>query len=370
MKPSLAERPGGVPSRRPYLDWLRGIGVLIMIEGHALDAWTRVADRERDAYQWAILIAGFGAPLFLFLAGVALSLAAGSRLRKGLSPREVARLALLRGAWILGLAFLFRLQSWIISGGEFPGALLKVDILNVMGVSMMAAAVFWRLGRDDRSRVMVFAAVTAIVAMITPLVREAQWLAAFPDPLERYLRPAAGSSGFTLFPWSGFLTAGAAVGIWLSLTRSRETERRPMALVTALGLAVAGAGYAASFLPALYANSSFWTSSPTFFFLRLGVVIAAVGGGYAITRLWPGAALQEFGRESLFVYWIHVEMAYGVLSTPLHRRLPIEAAFGALILFGVFLFVLVRLKARFVGRGRSPEIRDSGPFRAAQSPVP
>jgi uncharacterized membrane protein len=359
-----------VTLRRPYLDWLRGIGVLIMIEGHALDAWTRVADRGRDAYQWAILVAGFGAPLFLFLAGVALALAAASRLRKGLSQGEVGRMAMRRGAWILGLAFLFRLQSWIISGGGFPDALLKVDILNVMGVSMMAAAAIWRVGGNDLARATWFAVVTTIVAMATPLVREAGWLAVLPDPVERYLRPAPGSSAFTLFPWSGFLTAGAAVGIWLDLTRSREAERNTIAAVTLVGLVVAGAGYAASLLPTLYANSSFWTSSPTFFFIRLGAVIAVTGAAYALTQVRPGTALQEFGRASLFVYWIHVEMAYGVLSTPLHRRLPLEAAFVAIILFGVFLFILVRIKARFVDRGRSPELRDSGPFQAVHSPVP
>jgi uncharacterized membrane protein len=280
----------------------------------------------------------------------------------------VGRIALRRGAWILGLAFLFRLQSWIISGGEFPGTLLKVDILNVMAVSMMGAAAIWRLGRNDLARATLFAAVTVSVAMITPLVREAEWLAILSDPVERYLRPAPGSSAFTLFPWAGFLTAGAAVGMWLD--RSRETERQTISAITAVGLAVVAAGYAASLLPAIYANSSFWTSSPTFFFIRLGVVIAATGAAYAITRVWPGPALVEFGRASLFVYWIHVEMAYGVLSTPLHRRLPLETAFVALILFGVFLFLLVRLKAKFVDRGRSPEVRDAGPFQPVRSPVP
>jgi uncharacterized membrane protein len=361
----------GVPFRRPYLDWLRGIGVLIMIEGHALDAWTRAADRSRDGYQWAILIAGFGAPVFLFLAGVALALAAGSRLRKGLSPREVARLALRRGAWILGLAFLFRLQSWVISGGTFPGALLKVDILNVMGVSMMIAAGLWGLGRGLTSRAAIFGAVTVLIAMLTPIVRATPWLASLPDPLEWYLRPAAGSTTFTLFPWAAFLTGGAAIGVWLDATRSSARspgtpsrrssgERRAILGITVAGIAVAGAGYATSFLPAIYADTGFWTSSPTFFFLRLGVVIASTGVAYALTRLRPMSVLQEFGRASLFVYWIHVEMAYGVLSMPLHRRLPFEAAIVALVLFGMLLFVLVRVKERFAGRGRSPQEPNRG----------
>ncbi len=358
--------------RRPYLDWLRGVAVLIMIEGPALDTWTREADRGRDGYEWAILIAGFGAPLFLFLAGVALALAAGARARKGWSPAQIAKTALGRGAWILGLAFLFRLQSWIISGGVFPQSLLKVDILNVMGVSMIAAAVLWRAGRGPASRAAVYIVVTVVIAMVTPIVRNSSWLAPLPDPLEWYLRPAGASTTFTLFPWAGFLTAGAAVGIWLDLLRSPSSESRGLVAFTAAGFLAAFAGYAASFLPPIYASTSFWTSSPTFFFLRLGFVVASTGLAYQATRLWGSALLQEFGRASLFVYWIHVEMAYGVLSLPLHRRLPFEAALVALALFALLLFALVRLKDRVRGRGRLPEARrsDETPLRPVRTQVP
>lgn len=356
--------------RRPYLDWLRGLGVLIMIEGHALDSWTRVADRGRDGYQWAIIIAGFGAPLFLFLAGVSLALAANSRAGKGLSRSAIARVALQRGAWIFVLAFLFRLQSWLISGGAFPRSLLKVDILNVMGVSLIAAALLWWAGRSPLSRGLLFVGSAIAVTMVTPLVRAAAWLAPLPDPLEWYLRPSPGGTTFTLFPWMAFLLAGAAAGTGLALTRSEGPERRAIAGFTGLGLVVAAAGYAASFLPPIYAQTDFWTSSPTFFFLRLGVVIAATGVAYWATRLWKGGPLLEFGRASLFVYWIHVEMAYGVLSLPLHRRLSFEGALVGLALFCALLFLLVRLKDRFVGRGR-PEARSSGEalLRPARSPV-
>jgi uncharacterized membrane protein len=106
--------------RRPYLDWLRGVAVLIMIEGHSRDSWTRLTDRDRDAYQWLNITAGFGAPIFLFLAGISLALAAGSRRQKGFTESEVGATALRRALVIFSLAFLFRLQSWVISGGPFP----------------------------------------------------------------------------------------------------------------------------------------------------------------------------------------------------------------------------------------------------------
>jgi len=70
-------------SRRAYLDWLRGVAVLIMVEAHTIDSWTRLDDRSRSAYGWALVVGGLGAPVFLFLAGLALVLAIGSRISRG-----------------------------------------------------------------------------------------------------------------------------------------------------------------------------------------------------------------------------------------------------------------------------------------------
>jgi len=61
--------------RRLYLDRARGIAVLAMILAHVLDSWTRSADRGTTAYRNLTILGGFAAPLFLFLAGLALALA-------------------------------------------------------------------------------------------------------------------------------------------------------------------------------------------------------------------------------------------------------------------------------------------------------
>ena len=117
--------------RRGYLDWLRGVAVLIMVEAHTFDAWTATADRATPLYRFFILIGGFGAPAFLFLAGIALSLAIGSRLRKGAEPRAALRLARRRGWQIFGLAFLFRFQSFVISQGAPITLLLRASSPDV-----------------------------------------------------------------------------------------------------------------------------------------------------------------------------------------------------------------------------------------------
>ena len=64
--------------RRAYIDWARGIAVLLMIEAHTIDAWTRLQpDRPTDvAFRDATVLGGFAAPLFLWLAGLAVVLRA------------------------------------------------------------------------------------------------------------------------------------------------------------------------------------------------------------------------------------------------------------------------------------------------------
>ena len=198
-------------NRRGYLDWLRGVGVLIMIEAHVFDAWTRVADRSSFAYRWSIVLGGFGAPTFLFLAGITLALAAGSYMRGGMDSAEVGARARKRGWQILGLALLFRLQSWVISGGAPERTLLKVDILNIMGPAIVIAAAVWQAGRSRWSRAVLLGAAAVAAAMLTPLIRATPLLDAVLDPVEWYLRPPSGRANFALFPWAGFVLAGGAV---------------------------------------------------------------------------------------------------------------------------------------------------------------
>src|SRR5262245_29008664 len=324
-----------------------------MIQGHVIDSWTLAEDRRREAYHLISFVGGVGgAPLFLFLAGVALTLAAVGRVKRGRTEAEAAALAWRRGWQIFGLAFLFRLQSWIISGGS-PSSLLKVDILNIIGLSMVAAAVILRGRRPWRAALFTVAAVAC--AMFTPIVRALALLEALPDPLERYLRPVGTATAFTLFPWAGFLLAGCAVGLWLDTKTPRE-ERWVNYAVAVLGAALLAAGYGDSFLPAIYHHRDFWTSSPTFFFIRLGFLLMLVGVAYLwhtdgrgqsrVPMFFTRAPLVELGRSSLFVYWIHVEMAYGILTAPIHRRLPLEQAYVGFLLFALMLYWLVRAKNR------------------------
>lgn len=350
-------------SRRAYLDWLRGVAVLVMVEAHLFDSWTSALDRSDRTYRWAIIIGGYSAPLFLFLAGIAVALAAGARLRKGSTADEAAAKARRRAWQVLGLAFLFRLQALVISGGAFPQTLLKVDILNVMGLSMLMAAVVWTFVRRNAWRAAALVAAAVSFAMVTPIVRATPLLASLPYPLAWYLESTPGSGAFSLFPWAGFLLVGGAVGLWLDAAQTDRDERQVVAALSVVGPLVALAGFAATFLPSIYAESTFWGGSPTFFFVRLGILVTAIPVAYLWNQLFRGwSPFRDFGVSSLFVYWIHVEMVYGSPSLWLHRALTFEQAAMAYVVFCVFLFGLVKLKDRVLARsgGSLARLRLSG----------
>jgi uncharacterized membrane protein len=346
-------------TRRDYLDWLRGLAVLIMIEAHLVDSWTQFPDRETRQFAWAMVVGGLGAPLFLFLAGVSVSMSAGSKQRRTGDAAAASRAVVRRGLEIFGLAFLFRLQAWIL-GWSSPRTLLKVDILNIMGPSIMVAAVLWRLANTPRRRAMLFAVATISVSFLTPALRSAPFFASLPDPLEAYFRPVAGLSNFVFLPWAAFVFAGAIPGALLDASRTSAEEVRLARWFGFGGAGLAIASFAASYMPALFRNAYFWTTSPAFFFLRVGLMTMSIGVAYAWESRPGGATkwspLRQLGRTSLFIYWIHVEMVYGLISLPLHKALTFGQSLIALALFTLFMLACSIAKDRavdYVTRRRS-----------------
>ena len=370
--PALTDAPSARAPRKIYLDWLRGVAVIVMVGAHVTDAWTRNADRHSSLYLYTIFVAGLAAPLFLFLAGLSTSMSASAR-AESVGHSAAASLALRRGVQIFSLAFLFRLQSQLLGWGAL-GNFLKVDILNVMGLAMIGAAAIWSASRSRTLRIIAFATATAAVAMITPLVREAGVIAVLPDPIEAYIRPLPGRTSFAIFPWSGFLIAGAIAGEMTHAARGRAAERRLQAGFLVAGLGGIAVVYAASFRPSIYPVANFWTSSPTFFFIRLGICAVMIPIAFAVDRFhalvrsvrrdWlsspdaPGVVITTLGRASLFVYWIHVEMVYGVIGRPLRRALPLEAALLATVILCGILYAIVRWRDRVMAN-----ITLTGPLR-------
>ena len=389
-------------SRLAYIDWMRGLACILMFQTHCYDSWLGAAARRSRFFMYSQLGGTFPAPLFLFLAGASFALVTEKLLRKNRLPAEIARTTIRRGAEIFAFGLLLRVQEYVVAWGWAPKSdLLRVDILNTIGLSMMLMGVVcWMVLRRNvwgqpppavrpgaarlhsvrqepslsesdeptgrqvapRDLALIFtASVTALlISLLTPLLwttLRPRWL---PWPLESYINGVHNLGTpqawlFPIFPWSAFAFAGLAVGF---LLQSQWTRVREARVFFSLGAAGVGLVELARWLDArprqIYPVYDYWHTSPNFFLIRLGMLLVIVTASYAWCRWgaaqWGFSPVIELGQASLLVYWVHIEFVYGRVSILPKHRVGIGTASAGLLVITLAMLALAYVRTRMKGR--------------------
>ena len=366
QSPNLQSPP---QSRLSYIDWMRGLACLLMFQTHCYDAWLSPAARQTDFFKWSQLGGTFPAPLFLILAGFSFALVTNKLRERSTSPAQIARTTIRRGAEIYALGLLFRLQEYALG---FPWApwtdLLRVDILNMIGLSMVlmglvcwAAAAISRPASVHTTSVLASAAVAAAIAMLTPplwTTWRPDWL---PWPLESYINGVHIFREpqpwlFPIFPWAAFAFVGLAAGFLLLSAWSRLHEATAATLAGLSGVVLFALGYWLDHTAyQLYAVYDYWHTSPNFFLARAGILLVILLGSYAWCRwgagLWGFSPLIQLGKTSLLVYWVHIAFVYGRFSILSKGKMSILGATGGLIAIFLAMLILSIARTRLKGRG-------------------
>jgi len=353
--------------RLAYIDWMRGLACLLMFQTHCYDAWLRPDLHRTTLYGWSQLGGTLPAPLFIFLAGVSFALVTEKLREKGITASAIAGQTIRRGAEIFGLGILFRIQEYALGYKWVPWTdLLRVDILNILGLSMMLMGVLcWLTAAADvdaaRARSIVAALGTAVaIAMLTPPLWTT-WRPKFlPWPLESYINGVHTFQEpqhwlFPIFPWSAIAFAGLAVGFLIFSGFGRTHETRLFAFLGIAGVAAIGLSMAFDASPIrLYAIYDYWHSNPNFLLLRCGVLLIILSAVYAWCR-W-GFAQKGFspaiqlGQTSLLVYWVHIEFVYGRFSILPKRGCSIARATLGLLIILASMLALSILRTRYKTR--------------------
>lgn len=361
--------------RLAYIDWMRGLACVLMFQTHAYDAWLSESARNTTFFMYSQILGTFPAPLFLFLAGISFALVTDKLRSRGGDPDQIARATIRRGAEIFGLGILFRLQQFVFSA---PWAhwtdLLRVDVLNAIGVSMMMMGAACRLTASrnplavKRQRLQTVLTALAIgigISLLTPplwTTWRPRWL---PWPLESYVNGIHTYKEppgwlFPIFPWAGFAFIGLAIGFVLLSDWARRREASSVAIVGAGGVAtIVFARWLTAQPNRIYAVDDYWRTSPSFFLVRVGMLLVILLGSYAWCRWgaaqWGFSPVIQLGQASLLVYWVHIELVYGKLSILPKKAVTIPVASAALLLITVLMILLAALRTRT--KGRAVEIR-------------
>jgi len=352
---------------------MRGLACLLMFQTHCYDAWLGGDARNTSFLKGSQLLGTLPAPLFLFLAGISFALVTGKLIRKNLSPAEITLTMARRGAEIFTFGLLFRLQEFLIAWGWAPWSdLLRVDVLNIIGLSMILMALTCGIALSIASLrttqittkaatpvttlVSAALAVAALIALLTPPLHTTWRPTWLPWPLESYIDGchnlgAPQSWLFSIFPWTAFAFAGLAAGFILFTDRARAHTAETLALFAAAGATVILAARQldhSSFR--LYATYDYWHTSPNFLMMRVGLLLVIAFLSYAWCR-WGLATrgfspLIQLGQTSLLVYWVHIEFVYGRYSLLPKRAQTIPAASRGLLEISLFMLLLSLLRTR------------------------
>ena len=343
--------------RLDAVDWLRGFAVVLMIQTHLYDAW--VSDpvkRVSVAYGWTRFWGGVPARLFLLLVGVSIAIRFESQIAKKVDRGAMVRGVVKRGFEIFLLAYLFRLQEFTLSGfGGDPMNLFRIDILNCIGASMMAIA-FIVAPIRGRPQIALALIAAAVVLALGPIIGPMHFPDFIPRPISSYFGGERPMAWFPLFPWAAWPLVGVAIGhIWVRQARiSKRREALVFILSGIVGIAlIYGVTFVRRINPYIihYPSDLVQQMGPGAFIYRLGMIGPMATAGWLICRVLGDrfSIMRQFGRTSLLVYWIHVDLCYGMVSGRLHGRLDMTwATVGFVAMTGLMLAVSI-YKSKNIG---------------------
>lgn len=328
-------------SRHTFLDLFRGIFVLLMVEGHCVRVVLDQGSRSLFAFDLHEILHGITAPGFLFTSGFALAIASHRKRDALQSLSPVLGQRLWRGLALIFLGYALHLPYWSItktltaSSAEEWRSFIAFGVLQLIGIVIIVIRLLFFAIRSNRLFLLVVSALFILVVYLTPVMWDPRVTSTLPDILAAAVNSATGSP-FPIFPFAAFFIAGIIVSwLFLDQTNSRGERSFMVWLALAGGVCIAG-GLGSSLLPfAVLGETDFWYTSPSYVWIRLGVLLFLMSLFWFIEdRLARAPRLLRFrpqwiatlGRESYFVYVVHLFVIFGWLLNPFLNIEDVAAA--------------------------------------------
>ena len=326
--------------RLRFLDWMRGLAVLLMIQCHTFNSLAREELRSSGPYVLSQVLGGMAAPLFLFMSGITLAFQMDGFDRRVADIPERWLKSVRRAAYILAIAFAFRFTNWLASQPHVDiHELTRVDILNAMGLALAVLSACALV--PGKFRPLVAAGMGLAIAVAAPVVSNLNWTRT-PAVIREYLVPVPSMGNFAFFPGAAYVAFGVALGALMRRAAAKLNALTLWSIFAGLVL-VLTARYVSNARFSIYPHSDFWLDSPGLIFIRTGISLVILSSAWLWTEycVWPRWSwVETLGRNSLMVYCVHIALVYGDLSKPLRGRVSLSVTALLCLLLVVLMVCL------------------------------
>jgi uncharacterized membrane protein len=344
-------------TRLLFIDLLRGWALLIMIEVHVFNAFMIPSLRETHWFSVLNFINGLVAPSFLFISGFAFIISTQNKHDELFKFGSLFWKKMMRIGLIFFIGYSLHLPFFSLTKiirevtPQLWTSFYNVDILQNIGAGLLfilLARVFIKSNKVFFYFILISC---TVFIFVSPFIWEHDFAQYFPLPIACYFNSVYGSF-FPLFPWIGFLLAGAVCSILYLNAREINNEKNFIIQVAALGLILLAAGhfYLSPLFPKTYTATR---PHPMFFFERLGYVLLFLSlCWYFITKFGTkGTLVIDVGRESLLIYYLHLQIIYRKFLNGKSFDSIVSATYGVweCLIYTLLLIILMIIVAKIWG---------------------
>ena len=351
-------------NRLLFIDVMRAYAILMMIQGHVIDAL--IDPIYRDSGNWLFSIwdhmRGVTAPVFFFSSGTIFSYLL---LRKNLPLKDNERFykGSKRVFILLVIGYLLRFEPLILVNldnftfFEFRYA-FAIDALHCIAIGLGLIIVSYILNKVTKVYIWIFYLFFAFMAFyLYPEVLKHNWLDILPLPLASYFTREYGSN-FPIIPWTGFVMWGALLGYLLSKRVNLAFNNIFAICMLLLGVVMHYySGAVLNFLFVITGDTNFeYLLHNNFLYYHLGNAFIVLGVLALISNFVKiPAILSSVGKKTMMIYVVHIFIIYGTgynrgLSYYFGKSLePIQViltAAGLLIFFILLVYVWEKVEVK------------------------
>lgn len=308
-----------------FIDLMRAFAVLQMVQGHTINSLLSPEYRTIESgfyYIWHT-IRGFTAPIFMFTSGLAFTyLLRSVNIPFNQNPRVVKGLKRVGLLLFLGYILRFPLgQIFDLSGISYAQWLTfyTVDALHIIGMGLLFVIGLSYISEKFKiSDNVSFTVAALFFFLLAPSVLTSNTFDTLPPILRGFFTDRYGSL-FPLFPWAGYVMAGAILGSFIANNKEFVKTR-----VFSYNLVFYGSLFVS--LSAIISQLSihgliedkYWVEIIKLVLLRTGVVIALYGFATIIEKKMSHCPkiVRMLGGNTLFIYVAHLMVLYGFVFFP------------------------------------------------------
>jgi uncharacterized membrane protein len=342
-----------------FVDMLRGWALLVMIEVHVFNVLLLPVLKSTNWFSILNFVNGLVAPSFLFISGFAFAISTKGKtheLRKFDYAfwKKLGRILLIiLAGYSLHLPVLSLRRLMHFYGHDTLISFYNVDILQCIGIGLLFIFLLKLLIKSDKIYNSIVMVSLLLSVLLSPIIWKTDFTAFMIIPLANYFNAANGSF-FPIFPWIGFLLAGVLSCTYYLDARKKNREKSSILKLVIAGIIFAVIGHI--FLtPELNIFNCDHKANPLFFLQRLGYVLLLLGvcWAYIEKRHTKSSFVLDVGRESLLVYWLHLQIIY----RQFYKTYSFASIFGskfdiwgciiATIILAIFMIIVAKLWGNF-----------------------